>query len=591
VAIPKETIDLVRNTIRIEKLIGRYVPSLKPRGNNYVGLCPFHSEKTPSFVVSPDKKIFHCFGCHAGGNVFSFIQRIENVNFPKSVEIAADFAGIRITQENSSKDSETDYLYRINDFAARIFHQQLLEKSVDALRYIKERGVSNESIHAFQLGYAPESWDFLKNQINARKISYEKAVEAGVLSKKKETGRIFDTFRNRIIFPIKTISGKIAGFGGRIIGDDQPKYLNTPETVLFAKRDLLYGADSALEEIRKMGRAIVVEGYLDVIGLHQSGLKNCVAPLGTALTEKQLLLLSRYTSEIILLFDSDAAGEKASLRTLTFADKINAQIKISRLPEGDPFEFIQRYGERKLLALIDEALSPLEYQLIQSAKQSHDASMKRKVFTMFTIIEKELTLMSEREEACASVAKILGLDKNSVKLDFEKFMQNRGKKKNQNSEGVKNFDSYIDKSIMELIVLLFHNPTLIDKAMIDFAEFKPSNNILRQILKKLFDTYENDSEVTTEKLFDFFNTDDEKRFLNEYITTDYQIDNPDSSYTEIYVNVKIHEIDDKISYYTNLLRKSSAGDNSRYLAEIDIWRREKEKLTTYLYSKKSSRQL
>ncbi|MFW6365888.1 MAG: DNA primase [Spirochaetota bacterium] len=587
-SIPQETIDTVRNAISIEQIISRYVPTLKKRGNNYVGLCPFHTEKTPSFVVSPDKQIFHCFGCHAGGNVFSFIQKIETVSFPESVRIVASCAGITIEERRDPRKEEADFLIRINEFAAKVFARELRDNAPSAREYLLKRGVSEESIALFRIGFAPDAWDFMKDRILAKKIPVEKALDCGVLSRKKETGRVFDTFRNRIIFPIMSANRGVVGFGGRIIGDGHPKYLNTSENMLFSKRNLLYASPRALDEIRSMGRAIVVEGYLDVIGCHQTGIENVVAPLGTALTREQLIYLSRYTNEIVLLFDADAAGMKASLRTLDHAKEINAVIRVARLPQGDPFEYVLEHGMRKLMVIIDNAHEPLEFKLRSVASSSSG----RPLAQMFSIIDFDCELESEKRNGCGLAASILGLDKNSVLLDFEKYRKSGGKPSGSEEKASyrNRKDGYIDRSLTQLLVLLFHHPSLIEKAMIDFAEFKPDNELLRDILQKLFDTYENESEISTEKLFDFFSTDEEKRFLNSVVTTENTIENPDASYTEIYVNVKIHEIDGKISYYTHLLRNAAAsGDSSRYLAEIDIWRREKEKLTSYLYSRNINR--
>lgn len=585
-AIPKNTIETIRQLARIEQIIARYVPTLTKRGNNFVGLCPFHKEKTPSFTVSPDKQIFHCFGCHEGGNVFSFIQKIENMNFPQSVEHVAGIVGYHLEKEHDPKEEKRSRDKRILKFASKIFNKNLNSGTNDGLSYIMNRGLTRDAIDSFELGFAPESWDFIKNSLKKRGISEKEGAEVGLLKYNREKDRYYDAYRNRVIFPISDVAGDVVGFGGRIIGDGEPKYINSPESDFFKKRHLLYGFDKAVGEIKELDRAIIVEGYLDVIGCHQAGISNVVAPLGTALTLEQLTLLSRYCSEIILLFDSDSAGEKAALRSLEFESELNVTMKIASLPEGDPFDFIQDKGVRHLLAVIDSAFDPVEFRLRKEFEAQKNSDPRRVEVALFKIVE-SLNYESERLRALELSAELLGMFKDTIRLDFEKYSKKvpqTGVVKKEHTQK----KSFLDRSIEGLIQLLICYPELIEKAQIDFAEISNISPFLKGFLIKLFDVYDEDSELTTDKLFDFFTKSEEKTYLSRITSISLALEHPESTYTEIFINIKIHDIDKKIEHFTNLLRHSkNEQERSQFLAEIDIWRREKEKLSSYLYSKNS----
>ncbi|MCU0822314.1 MAG: DNA primase, partial [Spirochaetes bacterium] len=372
-SIPRETIDLIRDRAQIEDIIKRYVPSMKKRGANYIGLCPFHKEKTPSFTVSPEKQIFHCFGCQAGGNIYSFISKIEGLNFPESVKFVGNLVGIRVDEDKKDENTgEYKKLKDINNTAAELFHNTIkTEQGKKGLNYLLKRGVTKESIIEFKLGYSPDSWDFLTSYLNNKKIPLNLASEAGLLSISDKGGdkkRYYDRFRDRVIFPIFNRRNEIAAFGGRILENGEPKYLNSPESRIYQKRRELYGFNIAKEHISSLGRAIIVEGYLDVIGCHQAGVKNVVAPLGTALTSEQVRTLSRLCSEIVLLFDADSAGINAALRSIDVVKDININLKIAVLPDGDPFDFIPRKGIREFMIVVDQALSPVDFQITRIIK-------------------------------------------------------------------------------------------------------------------------------------------------------------------------------------------------------------------------------
>ncbi|MBN1501581.1 MAG: DNA primase [Spirochaetes bacterium] len=583
-SISRDKINEIRDRASIEEVIARYVPSLKKRGNNFIGLCPFHREKTPSFTVSPDKQIYHCFGCHEGGNVFTFISKIEKVDFPESVKIVGKLIGIEIDDKKSTPEStKAGMLVKINDYAAKVFTKFLhSDGGKNALEYLRERGVNSESIEKFRLGYCPDEWDFIKNKLIKHQINLDFAVETGLLTKKEENNHYYDRFRSRVIFPIFDRYGNIVAFGGRITGEGEPKYLNSPESDIFKKRSILYGFNFARDYIRECSRVIVVEGYLDVIGCHQAGIMNTVAPLGTALTEEHVVMLSHYASEIIFLFDSDGAGLKASLRSLTFSENVNAVIKVAMLPSGDPFDFVKSEGPRKLMALIDNAVYPADFKIEMIFRRMTSASDGEKLKNLFMIID-EIDSEVEKQQYLKKISSKMEIDYNALLRDYSGRKTSTGRK---NSAKIANKRyNFTDKSYIELIILLVNYPEIIQKAVIDFSENEITDGLIRGIYKKTVNFISGRDNFEISEMFDIFDSVEEIEFINKYITTDYNIEDPDSVYTEIYINNKLYSIENKIEYYCKKMlgNESSASD---YLTEIEILRREKEKLQNYVYNVK-----
>jgi len=357
----------------IVDVISQYM-KLKKSGRNYIGLCPFHSEKTPSFNVSPDKQLFYCFGCGVGGNVSTFIQKIEKLNYPESLTFLAERAGIEIKVASSEKEKERTrrrkLLYKINREAARFFYNNL-KSNASAIKYLKDRGLSIEIVKKFGLGYSLDSWDSLKNFMAANGISSELVYSAGLLIKKSNGADYYDRFRNRIMFPIIDLKGNVIAFGGRVMDDSKPKYLNSPETEIYIKGNNIYGLN-LVKNIKDLKNIIVVEGYMDAISLHQYGVNNVVASLGTAFTENQARLLKRYANEIIIAYDSDAAGQAATLKGLAILEKEGCNVKVIRLPKGkDPDEFIRQEGLEAFNELIEKSMSLIDYK-IYNLKQNTD---------------------------------------------------------------------------------------------------------------------------------------------------------------------------------------------------------------------------
>jgi len=356
----QEDIERVREATDLVELLSQYL-SLKKAGKNYTTLCPFHSEKKPSFYISPERQIYHCFGCGAGGNVYSFLMEMEKVSFPEAVRMLASKAGIRL-REPDAKAGPREALYRANEFADDFYHNTLLqrESGKKGRDYVKQRGLGHELIDRFRLGYSTPSWDGLKK--SAESVSEEVLIKAGLLIR-SEKGRTYDRFRDRLMFPIRNVSGRVIGFGGRSVGDSSPKYMNSPDTEIYKKGKTLYGLWEAKQEIRGSGKAIIVEGYTDLLSLWSVGVRGIVASLGTALTEQQAKLLSRYAENVVILFDADAAGSDAAVRSLDILLEHGLDVSVVSLPAGcDPDSFAREKGGEALLALIESAPSFFDFK-------------------------------------------------------------------------------------------------------------------------------------------------------------------------------------------------------------------------------------
>lgn len=358
-------IDEIKSRLDLIDVIQEYV-SLKPSGSNWKGLCPFHNEKTPSFMVSREKQIWHCFGCHAGGDLFGFIQKIEGVEFPEALRILAKKAGVELRREDPVIQNQKTRLLDLLRMAAKYYHAVLLESSRGEVcrKYLEERRIDETTVDQFELGYSVDAWDVLLNFLIKKGFKEEEIFLSGLTVKRESGGGFYDRFRSRLIFPIRDVHGMTVGFGGRTLaGDDPntPKYLNSPQTLVYNKSMILYALDHAKSEIRKKGEVIVVEGYLDCLSCHEAGVTNVVATAGTALTEDHVGILKRFTSTILLAFDEDTAGSEATKRAIELALVQEMNVKVLELPRGkDPDECI-REDSSLFQKAVREARSYLAY--------------------------------------------------------------------------------------------------------------------------------------------------------------------------------------------------------------------------------------
>ncbi|OGB67055.1 MAG: DNA primase [Caldithrix sp. RBG_13_44_9] len=384
--IPDHIIDRIRETVDIVELISRYI-NLKKQGKNFKALCPFHTEKTPSFTVNADKQIFYCFGCGAGGNVFNFLMRYEKITFLEAIQKLSAETGIELPKfrEDERKLSEYDQLYRAYQFACDFYHNLLHSKYSQIEPYLKKRQIDPETIKFFKIGYVPDEWDTLYQEILRKKMDLEPFQKAGlILESEKDRQKKYDRFRNRLMFPILNLSGRIIAFGGRDLGGttETPKYINSPESAVYIKSQVLYGLYFAKEWIRQEGFVIMVEGYMDHLQLFQNDIKNVVATSGTALTSEHAKLIRRYTKEIVLCYDADAAGIQAAVRggQILFQDNLNVRVII--LPENeDPDSFLRKNNKSEFYALLKTARDYFDFRIEQLQKTigMQDVSQKSKI--------------------------------------------------------------------------------------------------------------------------------------------------------------------------------------------------------------------
>ena len=420
----KDAVQRVKDAAQIVDIIGECV-SLKRAGANMKGLCPFHAEKTPSFMVNPARQSFHCFGCGEGGDVFSFMMKYYNLTFPETLKQLAQRYQITLPEkqfgsEDQAKAEKRQKLFDANERAARMYHEYLLnhDGGAQARDYLNKREISVEMISAFMLGYAPAGWDFLSSKVAKSSITMAEAEEAGLLVR-KEKGGFYDRFRDRILFPIFELTGRVVGFGGRILGQGEPKYLNTPETLIFDKSRMLFGLFQHRDAIRKKREAVVVEGNFDLLALASYGVDNVVAPLGTALTQTQIRLLKGYADEVILLFDGDEAGIKAAMRSvpLFLAEQVGARVAL--LPAThDPDTYIRAHGRQGLEKYLINALPMLEFAF-GHLKEKYGMSMTGKG----KILEELEPLIQASGSSPFQQSVLISEFSNKLGLDPEQVMQ------------------------------------------------------------------------------------------------------------------------------------------------------------------------
>ncbi|HSV98241.1 MAG TPA: DNA primase [Spirochaetota bacterium] len=598
-SIPKETIDIVRDRAPIQEIVKKYVPTLQKKGRSYVGLCPFHKEKTPSFTVSTEKQIFYCFGCQTGGNVFTFISKIERLNFPESVVFLGNMLGITVKDEKiKEQNDELDGLKKVN-LAAMSFYKNMINspRGATAKTYLLNRGVSERSISEFHLGFAPDDWGALTGYFRKTGINQVVASKLGLLSSSNKDGSIhyYDRFRGRIVFPIFNRYNEVVAFGGRIIDAGEPKYLNSPESELFQKRNILYGLNIARQHIASLGRAIVVEGYLDVIGCHQAGIQNVVAPLGTALTDIQVRVLARFCSEIVLLFDADSAGINASLRSLDVLKDISVDAKVAALPEDDPFDFIKNRGVREFMAIVDSSSKPVDFRIERTLTDPGNRSRIEVLRNLFAIVG-EIEYESEQSHYLKKISTLLKIGENEIRSDFKRYIgKNDSRFRSVQAEKAttktRKKASYLVRAHKEMVELLCRHPELVEKAIIDFSETEMEDPDAAAVFSKMGELFSAGEKISVDSLFDYFPDGSEKIFLENCLAREYRIENPAAAYTEIYINIRMYMLERKIEHYKDKIRKAQAGESAdtnvnltEIEVEIEILTREWEKLSSYKYN-------
>ena len=398
--IPEQVIEEVKNRSELVAVVEQYVRLDKRSGSNFFGLCPFHSEDTPSFSVSPAKQIYYCFGCHKGGNVIHFIMDIEKCNYPQAIQLLAERAGIQLPESDDESYRQRSELNKslmaISLEAARYYYHNLTgEAGLPGRQYLQQRGITVSTARKFGLGYASEDWDGLYRHMQEHQFNDEELLLKSGLFKRGKTGHLYDLFRHRLMFPILDVMGRVVAFGGRVLDESQPKYINSPESPIYTKGRHLYGMNLAKNS--RQPNLIMVEGYMDALALHQAGVDNAVASLGTALTENQAQLLRKFTETVIIAYDADAAGQAAALRSLDMLGNRGIKVTVLQVPEGkDPDEYIRRNGPERFHALLDKALPLLDFKLLVARRAS--------------TVGHELDILAYQDAAC----QILTREENAI---------------------------------------------------------------------------------------------------------------------------------------------------------------------------------
>lgn len=433
--LPRGFADDVKNQGDIVRVISDYV-TLKKRGTNYLARCPFHSEKTPSFTVHAGKGLFKCFGCGAGGGIFDFIMRIENCAFPEAVRIVAEKSGIPIPAVEESEDykktaQDRETVLRLNELAARYFEAQLADETegASARAYVESRGITDETRQLFRIGYAPDKWDGLLTYLQEKGASIEELNISGLVVV-KDTGGFYDRFRGRMMFPIADSQGRIIAFGGRVMGEGEPKYLNSPETAVYTKGRNLYGLAYGKNDIRSSGFAILVEGYLDCLIPFQGGVRNIVASLGTALTDSQVRLLRRYMDQpqIIVNFDPDSAGQAATMRSIEMLLTEGFKVNILGMPtDDDPDEYVRTYGIEAFRALFKTTQPYIEYIIDKSLAAHNTAKPQGKVEAINEILPHLARMRDKvaRADYAGQIADRLKVDSRAIREEMKRVATSR----------------------------------------------------------------------------------------------------------------------------------------------------------------------
>lgn len=433
-------IDDIRQRADIVEVVSQYV-KLEARGKNYLGLCPFHQEKTPSFNVQREKQLYYCFGCGAGGDIFNFLMEIENLPFMEAAKILAERYGVPIpdkpmTEARKKEDEIREQLFEIHEWSAKFYHYLLMEHPMghNTLAYFQSRGFTKDTMEKFRLGYSPHNWTALYDFLRGKRYSDVVLNKSGLLLPRKD-GSLYDRFRDRAMFTIFNLRGQPIGFGGRVMkAGENPKYLNSPETLLFEKNQNLYALNFAKESMRQTRRAIIMEGYTDVITAHQHGIENAIASLGTALTENQARLLARHVDEVYISYDADTAGQNATLRGLDILREAGLMVKVVRLPEGkDPDELIRNRGAETFLVSLEHAISLIDFKLERTLEkydlENPDGKVKavEELLPLFLNIDNAI----EKDYLIDQMVQRIRISRGAVEEELAHFTEEKSKNKDK----------------------------------------------------------------------------------------------------------------------------------------------------------------
>ena len=537
----------IKRAADIVQVIGQFV-QLKKAGKNFIGLCPFHAEKDPSFTVSSDRQMFHCFGCKKGGDIFAFWMDYHGLTFPEALKDLAERYNVQITDKFSATEEKRrsnlrETLLKINE-AAALYFQQALSKTArenPAADYLKKRAISKEIISEFRLGYAPDKWSGIVDYLKKHNIDPEKAVQAGLIIPKKGGG-YYDRFRGRIMFPILNLRGQVVGFGGRVLDDSLPKYLNTPETPVFHKGEFPYGLHASFKAIRQKGLAVIVEGYMDLLALRMHGLDEVVATLGTALTDQHIRKIKGYAKEAVVVFDPDEAGRNAALRSLPLFLNEGLPARAVVLPDGyDPDSFVNAKGLPEFLKLLDSAPSMFDFFLDQKLTQD-DSDIEGKVHVLKEILPvlSQLRNTAQRSLYAGRLSERIGIKEEVVLSELKSFNQDRSGGTLERGLKTRLTDPKLDKKIgdIQLLNLLVHHPKTVTGLMDSGCKALLSDDTASKIVEVIFEKYRREGQFSPENIEESLDNDDVRIRLREVMVAG-------SIYSDQEVKQAVEEIREK----------------------------------------------
>jgi len=572
--IPEEKINEIREKASIVEVISDFV-SLKKSGKNFLGLCPFHSERTPSFTVNEEKGIFHCFGCGAGGNIFNFLMRTDQLSFPEAVKALAKKYDVtlparELTEEEKRRQSLKAKLFDMNEAAAQYYHQILVSRKEgeEGRRYLAKRGISEETIQEQRLGFAPNVWDSLVIFFQSKGLPLNIAETVGLIIPRKEgsgfAGRpgYFDRFRRRVIFPIINEGGRVQGFGGRIVveengdsGMSSPKYMNSPETPIYSKGLTLYGLNVAKGFIREKGTALIVEGYMDLLSLYQAGFRNVVASLGTALTSAQLSLLGRYTREALLVFDADEGGQKATQRSLDLFLQEGISARVVSLPTGsDPDSYIRREKGVKFEQVLSEALPLVEYMFQQALLRHGGRTVEGKVRVVRELIPALNRLQDPLERN-------LYIERIALRLELKESQirdQLRGKEVPQDEVGKVPQPAHRGPSHERVLLqLMLMNPSAIPrvKEVVGGSGFSDLRH--QRLARKLTDLWETGGEFDVQRVLSGAEEEDLRDLISELLLEEESVMDANRMLEDCLRKVKLSRVRQEIQQVDEEIRRRS----------------------------------
>ncbi len=580
-----EIIDDVRQSNDIVDVISQYV-RLKRSGRNYFGLCPFHNEKSPSFSVSPEKQIFHCFGCGVGGNVFTFLTKIEGINFVEAVQQLAERANIQLpTLENNVDSAKEDLkakVYKVNEFTAKYYHENLYRpESKMAQEYIKKRKLSNETLKSFQIGFSGK-FDELYQELKKQGFEDREILESGLVNK-NERGQFIDRYRNRLMFPICDVRGRVIAFGGRVLDDSKPKYINSPENVVYSKGRHLYGLNVAKKyDIKK--RLLIVEGYMDVISLHQRDIHNVVASLGTALTQQQGYLLRNNTEQIILSYDSDEAGQTAKVRAMEILQNMGCDIRVLQM-EGakDPDEYVIKYGNARFQNLVDKAISVIEFKvkILRQSLNLESTNDKIKFLNEIAKLIAKIDNSMEREVYIEKIAKEYDVSKEAIYAEVNKLTYKESKdekvlsktrpvvrhiEKKETDNDVSEATKRRENTVLAILLSGDKNIYEIIKQNITIQDFK--YEIDKKIAEKLYEEFENGNSNINSMIDNL--SEEEQNHITMIMAEDYGIDDVEKAIDDIIQSYEKDKLNERKLEILELLEENTTEETQKKELEKEL---------------------